>query len=311
MAVRFGYERTGSDPTRHLLTAQMREYLLDRGISPAAWRMLCREGTKWMGKLQSFYDLNHQSLADVAVDLLRVVQAFGAAKLAPGWLMHAFMQLGGNPNAPAGAFAKRLDDLFGLCARMGNLVAQADDSQLLLLKHRSQDIFNWACANLASTPIGFTRRVTATGLIRCVEQQQARERMRLRDAQAWNVPYQPPLTGNIDLRAVILDSPLAVWEEGRVMRHCADQYIDTCARGDWLMVSLRSPDRRRPVATVAFDLQTDKVTLKKIAGFANTLVEPEVWQLAKECALHLQSQRSRTFSVDESCRPKCVADRTV
>ena len=77
------------------------------------------------------------------------------------------------------------------------------------------------------------------------------------------------------------------------MRHCADNYIDACARGDWLMVSLRRAGERRALATVAFDVRSEQVTQARISGFANTLVSPQVQQLAQACQHQLQLQRNQ------------------
>jgi hypothetical protein len=112
--------------------------------------------------------------------------------------------------------------------------------------------------------------------------------------------------------AVILDSPLAIWQEGQAMRHCADKWIAHCAKGDYLMVSLRHADksraRGRPLATVTFDLRGDAVKLHKIAGFANTLAIPQVRDLAKECLgqLRLQWQHQQ---LGEPLRQNMVAGR--
>ena len=84
------------------------------------------------------------------------------------------------------------------------------------------------------------------------------------------------------------------------MRHCADKYIDACKRGECLMVSLRTPGRIRALATVAFDVRTRKVVQKKLSGFANTLVNAEVLQLAQECQDQLQSQHNR---MHKECEP--------
>jgi hypothetical protein len=97
--------------------------------------------------------------------------------------------------------------------------------------------------------------------------------------------------------AVILDSPLAIWQEGQAMHHCADKWIGPCAKGDYLMVSLRhaekSRTRGRPLATVTFDLRGDAVRLHKIAGFANTLASPEARDQAQECLRQLRLQWQR------------------
>lgn len=233
------------------------------------------------------------------MDILRIAQAFGTEQLVPPWLLHAFIQLGGTPNAPKTGYAKRLHDMFPLCKRLGHLVAKADESDLALLKDRAQDVCNWASDHLEEMPMGYVRRASLLGLIRKTDAQQALDAMRLRGAKGWKVAYQLTLTTRNE-QAVILNSPLAIWTEGRDMRHCADKYTDECRRGDWLMVSLRKQGCSRALATVAFDLRSSRVKRANISGFANTLVNAEVLQLAQECQDQLQSQHNR---MHKECEP--------
>jgi hypothetical protein len=67
-------------------------------------------------------------------------------------------------------------------------------------------------------------------------------------------PANPLTLDGHDIKAVILDSQLAIWTEGRDVRHCADNYIDRCAPGDWLMVSLRCSSCSRALSTIALEV---------------------------------------------------------
>ena len=274
------------------VTARMQNWLIRDGIKPAMWRLLCRDGTQWIKEFLAYYDLDRQTPAVAAVDLLRIVQAFGTGRLVPAWLLHAFIQLGGNPNSPTIDISHRLDDMFSLCARLGHLLAQCDEASLAVFKDRAQDICSWVSDHWDELPKGYVSRATLRGLIRKTDAQMRLDAIRLQGAQGWEVPYQLALK-TPDVQAVILNSPLAIWTEGRDMRHCAESYIGACKRGECLMVSLRSPGRTRALATVAFDIRTRKVSQKKLSGFANTLVSAEVLELAKQCQRQLQSQHNR------------------
>jgi hypothetical protein len=245
-----------------------------------------------MKEFLAYFDFNQQTPVEAALDILRIAQTFGTDQLVPAWMLHAFLQLGGNPNAPNYRFAARLDDLFPLCARLGHIGRQADEESLALLKDRAHDIFHWASDHWKEVPRGYARRATLRGLIRKTDAQQRLDAMALQGAPAWDLPYQLALK-TAEVQAVILDSPLAIWTEGRDMRHCAANYIDACKRGDWLMVSLRQDGRSRALATVAFDVRSNRVQQTKITGFANTMVSAEIQQLAMQCQRQLQSQRNR------------------
>ena len=274
------------------VTARMQGFLVHAGIKPAFWRLLCREGTQWMNEFLAYYDVKRFCHSVTAVDLLRLAQAFGTERLVPSWLLRAFMQLGGNPNSPTTDIADRLGEMFEFCARLGHLVTQVDEASMPVFKDRAQDICAWASDHWNEIPKGYIRRATLRGLIRKADAQQRLDAMRLQGSERWEIPYQVTLKSS-EVQAVVLDSPLAVWTEGRDMRHCADKYIEPCTSGECVMVSLRSAGRRHALATIAFDMRPSEVVQRRISGFANTLVSAEVLQLAQECRRQLQSQRKR------------------
>jgi hypothetical protein len=276
-------------------TARMQRWLLQRGLQPATWRLLCHAGTQWITEFLAYFDLKQQTRASSVLEVLLMAQAFGSQQLAPAWLLQALVQLGGNPNDPGTGYVQRLDDLFPLCARLGHLAAQADAGTLVWMQDRILHLFSWASNYMEEMPTGYARRATLRGLIRKVDAQQKLDVMRLTGSEPWRTGYSLNLLNIEDdsVQAVVLGSPLAVWTEGRDMRHCAANYIDRCARGHWLMVSLRRSSCSRSLATVAFDMRTPLVRQVKISGFANTLVSPEVRALALECQRQLQIQRRR------------------
>lgn len=272
------------------VTARMKAYLGRHDIKPAFWRLLCREGTRWLQTSCSYFDFHETTRAAVAVELLALAQAFGTTRLAPPWLLHGLLQLGGNPNWPARTMLPRLLDLFALCARLGVLAQRADAVTLAQLQDNVDVIFGWASKHVAAMPGDFVRHVGLAGLLHCVRRAQQEEMMEFACRAPWRVPYQLALPAGA-VQPVILDSALAVWQEGQEMHHCADRYIERCASGEWLMVSLRSDSTKRGVATVAFNLQAQPVRIAQISGFSNGVVEPPVLALAQLCAGQLEAQR--------------------
>ncbi|WP_168226713.1 PcfJ domain-containing protein [Rhodoferax sediminis] len=276
------------------VTARMKAYLCRHDLKPALWRLLCREGTQWLQTSCSYFDFHEDTRAAVAVELLALARAFGTARLAPSWLLHGLLQLGGNPNGPARTMLPRLVDLFGLCARLGVLAHRADAVTLVQLQDNVDVIFGWASKHVAAMPGDFVRHVGLAGLLHCVHRAQQEEMMEFACSPPWRIPYQLALPAGA-VQPVILDSALAVWQEGQEMHHCVDRYIERCASGEWLMVSLRgslgSGSTKRGLATVAFNLHSRPVHIAQISGFANGLVEPPVLALAQLCAGQLEAQR--------------------
>jgi hypothetical protein len=280
----------GDPNDAHQVTQLMRTYLRFYGVTPATWRLLCRVGTDWMKPFQAYYDFGNEVSNYIAHDLLRLTQAFGTERLVPAPLLHALMQLAGNPNDTRGDYSGRLNDLFSLCKRLGHLISTLDEDGMALLQDRAHDLFNWASAHLRHLPEGYLRHASLRGLLHRVDRQNQEDAMRQQAAAGWKSPYQLALQTD-GVTAVVLDSPLAIWQEGQQMRHCADKWIGPCAVGQCVMVSLRRADKHRPIATVTFDVRRSQVKLHKIAGFANTLASPEIHDWAQQCRRQLQAQR--------------------
>lgn len=279
---------------RFQLTSRIKRFLLSQGIRPVMWRLVCQEGTPWLQAALAFHNFERETLAYIAVDLLRVVQAFGIRKAPPSWLLVAMMQLGGNPNAPGANFNGRLDDLYPLCARLGHLAAQADAAQLVRMQEYAQPVFNWASDHLAKVSLRTIRQAPFDWFVRQADVQAQEDAAKLHRSAPWDMPYELD-TGSNDVTAVVLNSPLEVWREGRSMRHCAANYIKPCAKGAYLMVSLRPANSGRPLATAGYALDRGHVRLDKVSGFANALVEPRIHGLVTQCLEQLRSQAAKNY----------------
>lgn len=272
------------------ITDQMKQRLASFRIGPAMWRLLFREGTAWINDFLAYFDFNLQSRGMAAIEILSMTQAFGTSALPPSILLHALMQLGGNPNGPSANFVERLNDLFPLCKRLGHLIDKASAKDMDLLQDQAHAILNWASDHLQSVPRSTLRRASLQWLVRAVKAQALLDEKALKGAHIWSVPYQIKLV-NTDVSAVILDNPLAVWQEGKTMRHCADKYAGRCASGDLIMVSLRGQQHRHPLATVTFGVGKGSVSVHKFSGFANERVSSEVQDLINQCHRQLVVQR--------------------
>ena len=271
------------------VTAALRTWVLCRSLQPALWRLLCRAGTGWMHGLLVFYKHSLPPAQRVA-DLLRVAQAFGTQRLAPTWMMHAAMQLCGTANSPKSCYADSLEDLFPLCARLGHVYPQLDAEQRALLEARCADIFSWADACLDTVPARTLRHASLPWLLRQVDNWRIRSRLEHQGRRCWDIPWAPIDLGPGDIYAVYLTTPLAVWEEGRAMSHCADRFIPRCAKRELVMVSIRSRTQRRPQVTVSIDMTCRLVRVHQMAGFANQKLATAQLRWVGECRRQLQAQ---------------------
>lgn len=197
--------------------------------------------------------------------------------------------MGGNPNGPATNFVKRLDDQRDFCKRMGAIMARADAATMELIKAHAMPIFQWSATHAEAIPESAMRRLTLKGVLRRVQAQALLDQKRHESGPAWTNPYRLHFA-DPQIQAVFLNSALAIWQEGQAMHHCADSFVQRCARGELVMVSLRDGRRRHPLATVSFRLTQDRVSVHKFSGFANHRIGDETYQLIQDCRRQLQRQ---------------------
>jgi hypothetical protein len=272
------------------VTYSMKQYLREFGFGAAVWRLLSREGTHWIIEYLAYFDIQRQSLGSCAIEILKMACAFGTHALPPSELLHALIQLGGNPNQPSAYFVTRVDDQFALCRRLGILAQRADASTLQLLKEQAMTIFEWGSDHAQFVPDATLRRISLKGLLRKAEIQALRDKKKRESGPSWKSPFEIDLQDS-NVSAVILTSTLAIWQEGQVMHHCADKFGRRCAGGELLMVSLRDARHRHPLATASFSMNKPMVQIHKYSGFANGRISSQTYDLIEQCRQQLQMQR--------------------
>lgn len=272
------------------LTQSMKHAMRQQGLGAAVWRLLSREGTQWIHEFLPYFDQGRQQLHDCAIEIVQLAAAFGTQVLLPREVLHALMQLSGNPNQPQSHFVSNLDDLFPLCKRLGAITARADAATLELIKTQAMAIFEWASDHAESIPNAVLRRITLKGILRRVQAQALLDQKRHEAGPVWTTPYELKFD-DANVSAVILNSALDIWQEGQAMQHCAAKYVNRCARGELVMVSLRHSAHRHPLATVSFLMTRQQVQVNKFSGFANRRISEEAYELIQDCRQQLQRQR--------------------
>jgi hypothetical protein len=284
------YALLSDDLYRHMeLTASMKYALRERGLGAAVWRLLDRVGTQWIHEFLPYFNQERQSLADCALEIIQMATAFGTQNLPPMEVLHALIQLAGNPNGPSSNFVKRVDDQFVFCKRLGAIMARADETTMEVIKTQAMAIFQWSSDHSESISGAVMRRLTLKGILRRVQAQALLDQKRHESGLAWSVPYQLKFD-DANISAVILNSALAIWQEGQLMHHCAAMYASRCQRGELVMVSLRDARHRHPLATVSFLMNPQRVQLHKFSGFANRRISDTTFELIQDCRRQLQRQ---------------------
>lgn len=297
-------------PTEGERTEVMRRHLWEQGVRPAMWRLLHRVGTDWMNEVRPFYLRGRQRHAQVAIDILRVAQAFGTHSLVPVWLLKAFLSIYGNPNRPRARYHPKLDDLYGLAGRLG-IWAQSSTLGSVLQEH-VHALLNWADREWCGHHACNRSRVTLGGLLRVVREQEERDQMLRQADSPWRLPSGLQLDCQLPgYRAVLIDSPLLLWEEGRTMRHCADRFHHQCFKGAYFVVSIRPIDGGRPLATVGIRRDLFGAKFDQVTGFANAPVTPRVRREAVRLATQLGRQLRNRSAVQVAYPGAVIASRSL
>ncbi|TNF54291.1 MAG: hypothetical protein EP308_08070 [Burkholderiales bacterium] len=254
------------------------------------WRLLHRVGTAWMSEVRAFYRRERRCQPRVAVDILLVAQAFGTHDLVPLWLLKAFLSLHGNPNRPRASYHPHLEDLYGLNARMG-LWAQSP-ALGPVLEENVHALIAWANRQWCGLEGQCQPRLTLNRILGLVREHEEREQADLLSAQPWQRSAGLVLDCKLPgYRAVLIGNARQLWEEGKVMRHCADHFRDRCAEGDYYVISLRPERGGRPLATIGVRRQFGRhVMFHQVTGFANAAVTSGVRREAVRLAAQLGRQ---------------------
>ncbi|MBN9404713.1 MAG: PcfJ domain-containing protein [Burkholderiales bacterium] len=298
-------------PTEGEPVANLRALLLSHGVSPAMWRLLHREGTAWIWPLRNYYTKDSQHSGRAALELVLKAQKFGTRQLVPLWMLQALMNLDGNPNLPRKSYLKNPEDPIDapMAARLGQWAADrvlsGDEQALQQLHDRCYLLLNWAAAHPRYVTSRALRQVTLTGLWRKAEQWHQQELARARHLKPWRAPFELTALQHDELALVWLGSAADILDEACAMRHCADSYVERCARGSYVLLSVRRKDTGKRLATVGLQWADGRLQLHQMTGFANALVPPPIAAFAQQAVASMKinqpepimhkSSKSRTY----------------
>ncbi|MFD2379352.1 PcfJ domain-containing protein [Ottowia pentelensis] len=63
-----------------------------------------------------------------------------------------------------------------------------------------------------------------------------------RQLKPWRAPFELTALQHDELELVWLGSAADILDEACAMRHCADSYVERCARGSYVLLSVRRKD---------------------------------------------------------------------
>ncbi|MEZ5608116.1 MAG: PcfJ domain-containing protein [Burkholderiaceae bacterium] len=91
-----------------------------------------------------------------------------------------------------------------------------------------------------------------------------------------------------ELEIVALTSAAQILEEALAMRHCAGSYVDRCASGSYILLSVRRKDTGKRLATVGLQWADGALQLHQMTGFANALVPPPIAAFAQQAVASMK-----------------------
>jgi hypothetical protein len=249
----------------------LRQFLRDQGLGRCTWRLLVKAGPRLMLPLRDFY------VGDTGVamlDYLRILQALGLRRELPSWATWAILSRVANP---ASRHQGHLRELHRAAALFGHALRSCIALQPAPVGEFAS-VLEW----LASERPRLDKMQYRAGwpwlVSRTMDWMALRRKEIEAQAASWSTPFVSMPMGAREL--VALRTVRDLWDEARAMHHCIDDYADHCARGDALVVSVRSGSGRRS-ATALYKRQGQRWSLAQVRGVANRCPPREVEGAAK------------------------------
>ena len=248
-------------PTHQWPAQALCQFLASQGVGKPAWRLLRTCSPRLLVPVRHFY---WGDAGTAMLDYLNIVWMLQPQREPPTRFMWRLLSRAANPEyrfqRHLRQFLRNAEPL-GHSARAFMTHPDASESDLA-------DVLEWIEAEQPA----LDSQQRAAGWPWLVKR--ARQWLELRqkeiDAQTttWPVPFEEWTVSEFVVRP--LRSVRDLWAEARAMHHCADLFVDRCARGTVLLVSLRhkaTPHRR--VATALLNAQHGGWAVTQVRAAAN------------------------------------------
>lgn len=271
-------------PKRGEPVQRLKQFLVDRGVSPRTWRVLTRSGPRLWLMVNDYYS---GGLPESLLDFIRCIDILGFDRPPPYWLLHRLMAAHGGPGARYPAYSgdiSRQQVVWRHVVRLLQGHACPEGS----LEEDVERVVTWGAALKMTGLPGTQRRAGWLWLVRQSQDWQTQEQLKLQSRYGrWPVPITE--MDWVGYRFRFLDSPLALWQEARAMLHCADTYLVRCANRQCWLVSIAREGRR--VATAELRRSGEQWRIHQLAGKANRACAGNVWSAAGAMVALLNGHR--------------------
>lgn len=262
-----GFPRTGEPLER------LRRHLLSNGVSPRTWALITRLPARFWLAVNDFYP---EMFSGSLLDFVRCLDLLGVAVPAQGSLVLAIL---GGFGGPA-----RLYERYPGCLRPQAAVWR----HVISVAPRAATDHEFGNMHLVVQWIRDAREVTFTRA-----QRRAGWKWLVKSAQRWDdakraastlptdewiTPFPPRHLGGYEF--IPLRDAYQVWSEGREMRHCAGDFIESCSTLEVVLVSVRRGSQR--LATLAMRKTEAGWEIEQMRGKCNTGCTAALWRYARQ-----------------------------
>jgi hypothetical protein len=267
----------------------LRRFARAQGVMPQQWKLIAEAGKRgqrlYRALCREFFvgDERHNALSYLA--LIRLLRPKHLPSLE---FWRQILSLCGtrmNPSAVGYAdYLARCQDTLRHLVRLADTRVESGETRFAAEELHAVLAWIADCGINHLTPS--QRRGGWSYLVRCAAEHRIALRAAGEEPRVWG-----PILSSFEIgqfRVVPLASSEALWEEALTMRHCADRFIERCARQDAALFSLQRHTGKR-VATLAFVNNGHEWAPLELAGKANSEPSIEVRKAAVEVCERMQS----------------------
>ena len=264
--------------------ARLRSYLLGwLLLSQRSWRMVANSNGRLLQPLAEFYK---GDIASATEQHLRFLDLLTQSRQIPAWVIRAMLNKWGNSDHRWESYCSDVNAHIEVWRHVVSRLLKIQRPSPALLEEFDL-VQRWITRPGAPKALEKNERHAGwSWMVRRATEWAQRQQQELQAQEGWPVPFD--FANVADWSIVPLRNPFALWEEARVMRHCADQFTDVCLQGKALLLSVRLGQKR--VATVSLQSEGGVWQLAQVKGFANTPASVELLQALERWSAYLTMQ---------------------
>lgn len=256
----------------------VRQFLLDQGLQPRVWRMICRSGPRLLLPVRELYEGN---IGEAVLDYLRVLAGLEFDREPNATLIWAMLSRYGHSAARRSSYLPVIERVQSSFSHVAKVFMRLKAEHQAADRHELEVMLEWLATRDRGPLDKLQRRAGWAWLIENTHEWRALcEAEIYARAATWTVPFESITAGHYELR--LIASVADLWAEARAMHHCVDTFAKACASGSIIIASVRERQTLRRVATARIEHRDAGWQCTQVRGFANRDPEPTVMPAISE-----------------------------